>query len=722
MKSEKKKNRISLSAQVMWGLLLGIVVGIFFGEKAGILQVVGSAFILLLQMSVLPYIVVSLTAGLGRLTFSDARKLGLRAGLILLIFWVIVLVMVMLMPVAFPDIISASFFSTSMMEERVAFDFLGLYIPANPFQAMATTTVPAMVLFCIAIGIALMGIKNKKVLIEQLDILSDVLMRITQFVAGLAPLGVFALTACAAGTMDVEELGRLQVYLVPYAAVAILLSFWVLPGLIVCLTPLSYKNVIGQTRDALLTAFATGQLLIVLPILADKCKMLVEESAGDSEESSSAVDVLIPVSFNFPNLGKLLSLSFIPFAAWFLDISIPVAQYPNFLISGLASFFGEVVVAMPFLLDLLRIPSDAFQLFISVDVLAGSFGTLLAAMHTVALAILGTFAMNGRLTINRKKLLSFSALTVGLTLLTLVGVRLFFNFSFDPTYTKYQSFIEMKLMQVPVAAKVLSTAEPEPLDPEKSSIERIRQRGSLRVGILKDSLPFVFNNASAELVGLDIEMAHLLAGELGVSLEFVRIDRKNMVKHLDNGSCDIIMSGLAITTDRASAMACTTPYMDLTVGLVVKDHLRDEFRSWEDVQRLGALKVGILNVPYLLNLFRQYLPEAEIVTLESPREFFMEKVEGLDALVFSAEGGSAWTLIYPGYSVVIPLPDPIAVPAAFFMARGNRSLIDYVNTWIALKQKDKTIKKIYNYWILGQGAEKKKPRWCVIRDVLGWVD
>jgi proton glutamate symport protein len=635
---------------------------------------------------------------------------------------VIVLVMVMLMPVAFPDIISASFFSTSMMEERVAFDFLGLYIPANPFQALASTTVPAVVLFSVAIGIALMGIKNKKVLIEQLDILSNVFMRITQFVAGLAPLGVFALTASAAGTMDVEEFGRLQVYLIPYAAIAILLSFWVLPGLIVCLTPLSYKNVIGQTRDALLTAFATGNLLIVLPILADKCKTLIEESTADSEGSSSAVDVLVPVSFNFPNLGKLLSLSFIPFAAWFLDISIPVEQYPNFLISGLASFFGEVVVAMPFLLDLLRIPSDVFQLFITVDVLAGRFGTLLAAMHTVALAILGTFAMNGRLVIKWKKLLLFAALTVVLTLLTLFGVRLLFNFSFDPTYTKYQSFIEMKLMQAPVAVKVLPSPQPEIPDPKKSSLERIRQRGSLRVGILKDSLPFVFNNADAELVGLDIEITHLLARELGVSLEFVHIDRKNMVKHLDEGSCDIVMSGLAITTGRASAMACTTPYMDLTMALIVKDHLRNEFRSWEDIKKLGALRVGILDIPYLVKLFRQYLPEAEIVTLESPREFFREKGEGIDALVLSAEAGSAWTLIYPDFSVVIPLPDPIAVPAAFYMARGDRSLIDFVNTWIALKQKDKTIKKIYNYWILGRGTEKKKPRWCVIRDVLGWVD
>jgi Na+/H+-dicarboxylate symporter len=721
MKTEQKKTRMSLSTQVIIGLILGIASGVFFGELAGSLQIVGDAFIRLLQMTVLPYIVVSLIGGLGRLNFEQARNLAIKAGFILLVLWAIVLSMVVLMPVAFPEVVSASFFSTAIVEEPRPFDFLGLYIPANPFHSMANTIVPAIVLFSAALGIALIGIKKKDLFIEQLDLLTEALMRITQFVASLAPLGVFALTASAAGTMDVEELGRLQVYLVTYAVIALLLSLWVLPGLVMILTPVSYRNIVGQTRDALITAFATGNLLIVLPILAEKTKGLVQEGLKGSVDSSSAVDVLVPVSFNFPNLGKLLSLSFVPFAAWFIDVNIPVSQYPNFLLSGLASFFGEVVIAMPFLLDLLHIPSDMFQLFITVDVLTGRFGTLLAAMHTVVLAILGTFALSGQIVIRWKKVIQFAVVTVAVTLLSIVAVRLFFTFSFDPTYTKYDSLIEMKMMSDPVPAKIHKSLPPAPADPGKSALERIRKRGSMRAGYFKDDLPFAFINAASNLVGFDIEMMHLLARELGVTLEFVRIERKNIAERLNEGICDIVVS-TSITTGKSGKVAFSFPHIDQTLAFIVKDHRREQFKSWKTVQEIKGLRIGIPDTPYYISLIRQLLPHAEIVPLSSGRVFFKDKGEELDAFVFSAEAGSAWTLVYPDYSVVVPLPDPIAVPMAYAVARGDHDMLEFLNIWLGLKKRDGTIKNINDHWILGKGAEKKEPRWSVIRNVLHWVE
>ena len=49
---------------------------------------------------------------------------------------------------------------------------------------------------------------------------------------------MFAIAATAAGTLNIEQLGRLQVYLVTYVAVALLVSLWVLPGLVAALTPI----------------------------------------------------------------------------------------------------------------------------------------------------------------------------------------------------------------------------------------------------------------------------------------------------------------------------------------------------------------------------------------------------------------------------------------------------------------------------------------------------
>ena len=46
---------------------------------------------------------------------------------------------------------------------------------------------------------------------------------------------------------------------------------------------------------------------------------------------------------------------------------------------------------------------------------------------------------------------------------------------------------------------------------------------------------------------------------------------------------------------------------------------------------------------------------------------------------------------------------------------------DFLKSWLELKRKDGTLKELYDYWILGKDEQEKRPRWCVMRDVLHWV-
>jgi Na+/H+-dicarboxylate symporter len=247
---------------VLIGLALGIAAGVFFGERAASLQIIGDAFVRLLQMTVMPFIAVSLIAGLGKLERRQALELGLKGGAFLVVVWGIILLLVAAVPIAFPPIEAASFFSSSLIAERESFDFLALYIPSNPIYSLGHNVVPAVVLFSAVLGIALIGVENKSGLIAGLDVLVDALARMSGFVSRLAPLGVFALIGSAAGTISLEELERLQVYLVTYTLLALALTFWILPGLVSTMTPLRWKEIVPPVRDAIITAFAAGNLLI----------------------------------------------------------------------------------------------------------------------------------------------------------------------------------------------------------------------------------------------------------------------------------------------------------------------------------------------------------------------------------------------------------------------------------------------------------------------------
>ena len=176
---------------------------------------------------------------------------------------------------------------------------------------------------------------------------------------------MFAIAAVVAGTLSVDELARLQVYLVSYVGLAVLLSLWVLPGLVAALTPVPYRALLSRTRDALVLAFMTTSLFAVLPLLTEETKTLLHEYADVDETQAGTTDVIVPASFNFPHTGKLLSLSFVLFAGWFADRSVPPSRYPQLAGTGLLVLFGNVNAAIPFLLDLFRIPADTFRLFLT---------------------------------------------------------------------------------------------------------------------------------------------------------------------------------------------------------------------------------------------------------------------------------------------------------------------------------------------------------------------
>ncbi|MGY6275387.1 cation:dicarboxylate symporter family transporter [Methylomonas sp. MgM2] len=712
------------SNKIFIALGFGILTGLFFGEMTSFLQIPADIYVLLLQMTVLPYITVSLIAGFGRLTYSDAKMLALKGGSVLLLLWSLAFAFLFVIPLAFPDWQSASFFSTAMLEERKQVDYLEVFIPSNPFNSMSRNFVPAVVIFSICIGVALIGIKEKDQLINAFSILKEALTRVTDFMVSLMPIGVFLISASAAGTMHIDELERLQVFMILFILATLLFTFWILPGLVAALTTIKYRDIIGISKDALVTAFMTATLLVVLPLLVENAKALINRYHLGTDHSDAVVDAAIPTSFNFPQTGKLLSMSFVLFAAWFSGHALAVSDYPLLMVSGLASFFGSLTVAVPFLLDLFHIPADMFQLFLVSSIVNSRFGTLIAAMHTLVLGILVTCAVTGHLRFKPFEIFRFILITLVLTVITIGGAASYFKYGLTNTYTKNHVLEGMHLMHKSVDAMVYKTA-PEHLpqdDPGLPKLAAIRKRNYLRVCYLNDNLPYAFFNKRDELVGLDVEMAHLFAKELGVNLRFMPLKRDELAEGLDSDYCDIVMSGLVETIRRVERMNFSRSYLSETVAFVVKDHFRDNVASAEARAKLQTVRIADFTDgnPDYVTTAQQYFPQAEFVPIKSIDEFFTDRQDRFDAILSSAERGSAWSLLYPDFCVALPRPKLLRMPLAYAVSYKYPEFANLISSWVELKKNDGTIDALYDYWVLGKDAVPAKPRWSILRDVLNW--
>ncbi|MHC4143078.1 MAG: substrate-binding periplasmic protein, partial [Planctomycetota bacterium] len=173
---------------------------------------------------------------------------------------------------------------------------------------------------------------------------------------------------------------------------------------------------------------------------------------------------------------------------------------------------------------------------------------------------------------------------------------------------------------------------------------------------------------------------------------------------------------------RFEQMEFSTSYLDATIALVVPDHRRHDFSHRPKILAMEGVRVGLIGEAYWLRKLREVAPNIEFVPLGTDREFFEDPDLRLDALVTSAEGGSAWTLLHPQYHVVIPDGNVIKQPMGYPMARAERELKGLLDHWVVLKTKDGTIERAYDHWILGRQAGPSVPRWSVVRNVLGWVE
>ena len=716
---------LTLSRQIVIGLTAGIACGLFFGEICAVFQGAGSAFVALMQMTVLPYIVLALVVNIGSLTLDTARHLVLRAAVVLLALWGVAIAMILLLPLALPVWPSGGFFSTSLLQPPESVDFLSLYIPANPFRSLAENLVPAVVLFCISLGIALIGITQKERLLDPLRVMLDAMSKVTIFVAKLTPYGIFAIAASAAGTITLGQIERLQGYMIIYISAAILITFVALPLVVAAVTPFSYREIVSSSRSALLTAFAANNYFIVLPMLIESLKDLYRSHDIGGEDVDRTIDITLPIGFPFPNIGRLLAMIFIPFGAWFVGRPMALTDYPALVFAGLPSFFAKVTIAVPFLLNQFHLPADLFHLFLLTGIVNGHVSSLAGAMHLFAFTAITAAVVTRTARFNRGRAVAALAVTGILIAVCIVTTRSYLGWTLSRSEDQGRVIADMQMITEHGSATALDEAGPNlrPLREGQSRLGRIRETGVIRVGYFTDNLPFSYVNAKGLLVGLDVEMAHRLALDLGVALELVPIHHpENMARHLEEDHCDLIMSGFGAGATHYLELPFTRNYLELTPALVVPDHLRDEFDTVQELLDAKGVRFGVVNDPDVKRIVKRKLPSVEIVEIRRFADFFESSPPIADVLVISAEAGSAWTLLHPEYQVVVPFHKETRWALGYPVAPGDPEFLRFLDLWVDLMRSEGVLSLLHDHWILGRTAVPPTRRWSVIKDILHWVD
>lgn len=98
-------------------------------------------------------------------------------------------------------------------------------------------------------------------------------------------------------------------------------------------------------------------------------------------------------------------------------------------------------------------------------------------------------------------------------------------------------------------------------------LQEILDKGVVRIGVPIDVPPFGFIDESQQPVGLDVDLAGMVAKELGVELELQQITGINRIPFLMTDKVDIVIAIMGATPERAKQIMFSSPYASLYIGV-----------------------------------------------------------------------------------------------------------------------------------------------------------
>jgi len=707
---DMKKQKLSLSNQILIGFILGVLCGLFLGEDARIFRPLGSGFVMLLQMPIILFLFCAIVTGIGSLNLADAKKFTRSGGLILLVIWAIFILLSFFVSLSFPQRIVGSHFAASSSLNSNAPEMLNIFIPANPFQALADGIVPAIVVFSIFFAVALLFLPKRKTLIDNITVVQEALMKIAYWVALLAPLGIFAITANAAGSLTLLELSDLKFYILAITIWSLLLTFVVLPFLVTSLIPYSYREFVNPLKAAMLLAFTAGNTLIVLPLISEAINKYFDKFENVEKDAVKMTSGLVPLVYSLPS-ASIIYMIFILFTAWFYAVPLGISQYITLAVSTVMNGFSSDVVSIPFLLEQLKLPADAFDLYLPSTLIAIRLHSLLGVMAIAAICLLTGASVKKIYKFSFNKIITGVLLTVVLAAGSVITIRFWIPAS------KPEKEVFSSLVITEKASSVVRWQLPEKNKTGKTrSLKQIKQSGVLKVGYNTKALPFCYTNNKNELVGFDMAVAHLLAKDLNLSIEFIPFNYENLKQHLGAGHFDIAMSAITVSADRLASFRFTNPYLTNGFVLVMKDHRRKYFKTGSKIKKMKNLKIAVLGGSIYEKMAAAHFPNAEVVKVKAYADFARSGIA--DAIFWDENTGRTFSMMYPGYTVITPdvLSDK-KQSFSYAVSAHHTDFILFLNTWLDMKKVSGDLDKLYRYWVLGQTGEGRK-RWSVLGNIL----
>lgn len=238
------------------------------------------------------------------------------------------------------------------------------------------------------------------------------------------------------------------------------------------------------------------------------------------------------------------------------------------------------------------------------------------------------------------------------------------------------------LLKLTLVVTLLAMFVPAGLASAKT-VDEIKESGQLVVGTSADYPPFEWvvleSNGDSKIVGIDVDLAQLIADELGVELVMEDMPFDSLIPSVISGRIDMTIAGMTYTEERAEQVDFSEQYHQSVSNFVV---LAGEEGKYETVEDFDGLKIGVQKGTVQEQMVTENLANAEIVSMQKTGLLIEAlKTKKVDAIFIDDIVTIEFVAVNEGQiavvsDVVFENPEQ---GKAVALAKGNEELLELIN-------------------------------------------
>jgi len=341
---------------IIFAMILGAITGHVMKSNASMFAPLGSIFMQLIKMMVIPLVTVSIIAGAASLgNTKTAGKIGIATFAYYMLTTVFAVSLGLLLG-SFINIgsgLDVNSLSASFSNEYASrggthgfWETILGFIPVNPFESLTSGALLQILFFALffGFGVATLESHKKDTIVNTLNYITEAFLWMIERIMYLAPIGVFALMADAVGTFGWDTLFRIGKLLGVYCIAVSIHTFIFYPFLVKCFSKVNPFKFLKSIFKAQLVAFSTASSMGTLPVTMEVC----EEELDISPETTSFV-LPLGATINMDGNAIYYALAALFFAQMF-NVELGMAQYIAIILTATLGSIGQAGVPGPSLL------------------------------------------------------------------------------------------------------------------------------------------------------------------------------------------------------------------------------------------------------------------------------------------------------------------------------------------------------------------------------------